>query len=253
MGRSKAQDNLQRRIERLFPENYVNDEIYIGDLIDARGYSKKEIEYELGHKAHKMFVDIVMYGLNGTMAFEYHGEQHFHVIKGMTGTHAELMANQMLDQEKSWILNRIGIPLVSILYDDYIDDETLLKHIQDAVQECEKENRQLLPCENCGRLFPPTILSYGHCPRCLKTTESDNNHQQSQHRNNQTIDNSHESKQDMKKEENKQKQREYRKRRYQEYKNSPAYQESKNKARLLRKQQYEKAKKYKILHKKKND
>ena len=175
MGKSKAQDELKERLEDLYPLSNITDEEYIGDLIKEQGYTLNEMKNELGHKPHKMFVDIIMRDAQRTIAFEYHGEQHFALIGNMTKTRADLLANQMLDEEKSWILERIGIPLVSIPYDMYIDAEIIEQLIAESTKRVIKNNATLTECDNCQRSFPPNQLKHGLCASCVEKVREQNN------------------------------------------------------------------------------
>lgn len=173
MGRSKAQDRLMHRIEELYPASYIEDEVYIGKLIEERGYTVKEIERELGHHMHKMFVDIVMRDSDRTVAFEYHGEQHYSLVGNMTKTTADLLMNQQLDQEKSWILYRIGIPLVAIPFDMYIDDSVIENLIDKSTAEVVESLSNYSSCECCNRLFPKTDFNVeGICKSCIEKAQS---------------------------------------------------------------------------------
>ena len=166
MGRSKAQDELMARIQATYPDAYVSDEAYIGDLIEERGYTVKEIASELGHKVRKMFVDIIMRDADRTIAFEYHGEQHYATVGNMTKTTADLLLNQQLDREKSWILTRIGIPVVAVAFDAYIDEDVLEDMIDKAWEEVEQMRGELVECPNCSRLFPTSAMPLGICSAC---------------------------------------------------------------------------------------
>lgn len=172
MGRSKAQDRLMDDIAEAYPAAYVTDEVYIGDLIEERGYTIKEITRELGYKPHKMFVDIVMRDSDSTVAFEYHGEQHYSTVGNMTKTTADVLMNQKLDQEKSWILNRIGIPLIAVPFDMYIDESVLDSLISDAAQECLDGLTGYVLCEECNKLFPASeIGADGVCKGCVERAQ----------------------------------------------------------------------------------
>ena len=175
MGKSKPQDELAAKISGCFPSSHVSQEVYIGKLIEERGYDIDEIARELGNKPHRMFVDIVMRDSEKTVAFEYHGEQHYSLVGNMTKTNAELLLNQALDREKDWILTRIGIPLVAVPFDMYIDDVVL----SDAIDKAENEVSEAAardshtPCDSCGRLFPSERLSFGICKRCAAEAEEE--------------------------------------------------------------------------------
>ena len=154
------------RIQEMYPDAYVSDEAYIGDLIEERGYAVKEIADEMGHKIRKMFVDIIMRDSDRTVAFEYHGEQHYATVGNMTKTSADLLLNQQLDREKSWILTRIGIPVVAVPFDAYIDEDVLEDMIDKAWEEVEDMRSGLVECPSCNRLFPTSAMPLGICSAC---------------------------------------------------------------------------------------
>lgn len=175
MGKSKPQDELAAKISGCFPSAHVSQEVYIGKLIEERGYDADEIARELGNKPHRMFVDIVMRDSEHTVAFEYHGEQHYSLVGNMTKTNAELLLNQALDREKDWILTRIGIPLVAVPFDMYIDDAVLADAISKAEDELSAAAARdlMTPCDRCARLFPAERLSFGICRRCSEEIEEE--------------------------------------------------------------------------------
>lgn len=166
MGRSKAQDQLMEEICEMYPSAYVTDEVYIKDLIEERGYTTDEIARELGNKPHKMYVDIVMRDSDRTVAFEYHGQQHYKTIGNMTKTTADVLMNQQLDQEKSWILSRIGIPLVAVPYDMYVDESVIEHMIDEATDKMLSELLTMPECPECGRRFPQSQMKTGVCRSC---------------------------------------------------------------------------------------
>lgn len=165
-GKSKAQDALATKIQECFPYAHVSQENYIVDLIEECGFTTQELRRELGHEPHRMFVDIVMRDSEETIAFEYHGEQHYSLVGNMTKTDADLLLNQQLDQEKSWILSRIGIPLVPVPFDMYIDESVLYDAIDKAYESMVQDAKGYVACGNCDRMFPPSQLKYGTCKSC---------------------------------------------------------------------------------------
>ena len=167
-GKSQAQEAIAQIARDAFPFAYVSEETHIKVLIERQGYTIDEISRELGHKPHRMFVDITIRDSDGTYCIEYDGEQHFRQIGNMTATSSALSLNKELDCEKSWILSRIGIPLVRIPYDAYVDVPVLTDMIDKASIECEECQREYYVCERCGRRFPSNALTDGKCGRCLE-------------------------------------------------------------------------------------
>ena len=165
-GKSKAQDALAGEIASFYPYSTVLQEVYIGKLVESQGYSVKEISKELGHKPHKMFVDIVIQDSERLVACEYHGEQHYHTVGNMTATTADVLMNQQLDEEKAWILQRVGIPIVSVSYDTYIDESVLDEMISEAYQETDDFLSSYYVCDDCGRRFPSSQMTLGVCASC---------------------------------------------------------------------------------------
>lgn len=165
--KSQAQQELADNLSEWFPFSRVRQEVYIGELIEARGFTMEEIGKELGNRPHRLFCDIVLSDSDGDCVFEYHGEQHYHQIGGMTDTLAELNLNQHLDREKSWILERIGVPLVAVPYDAYVDASVAMRMMEEASRELEVAQAKLYVCDGCGRRFPSSLLGGGLCRRCL--------------------------------------------------------------------------------------
>lgn len=164
--RSQAQEALAADLGEWFPFSRVRQEVYIGELVESHGYTLEEMARELGSRPHRLFCDIVLSDSDGDCAFEYHGEQHYHQIGGMTGTLAELDLNQHLDREKSWILERVGVPLVQIPYDAYVDSSVVSRMMEEASTELEAAQARLYVCDGCGRRFPLSELAGGMCRRC---------------------------------------------------------------------------------------
>lgn len=166
--KSQAQQRLVESLEDWFPFSRVRQEVYIGELVEARGFTMQEIGQELGSRPHRLFCDIVMSDSDGDFVFEYHGEQHYHQIGGMTDTMADLNLNQHLDREKSWILERIGVPLVAVPYDMYVDASVAARLMEEASRSVEEAQAKLYSCDGCGRRFPSNLLSGGLCRKCLE-------------------------------------------------------------------------------------
>lgn len=238
-GKSQAQDNIVKIVQEAFPYAYVSEETHIKVLIERQGYSVDEIARELGHKPHRMFVDITIRDSNGTYCIEYDGEQHFKQIGNMTATASALNLNKELDREKSWILARIGIPLVRIPYDAYVDASVIADMIDEASVECENEQQEYYVCDRCGRRFPANMLENGKCKRCLDeiAEEEATVAAEAAFENTKYDDDEDSSENDYKikmKEINKQRRKEARER----YKNSPEYQQQKAEAKRRRKEMY---------------
>lgn len=165
--KSQAQQELADNLAEWFPFSRVRQEVYIGELIEARGFTMDEIGRELGRRPHRLFCDVVLSDSDGDCVFEYHGEQHYHQIGGMTDTLADLNLNQHLDREKSWILERIGVPLVAVPYDLYIDSSVATRMMEEASEELAVAQAKLYVCDACGRRFPQGMLTGGMCDRCV--------------------------------------------------------------------------------------
>lgn len=171
-GRSEAQNLLAEFLATENPFSSLEQEVPIGRLIEEAGYTKQEIESELRFKVKKMSVDIVLTDSSGRIAFEYNGEQHYNVVKGMTNDKVALLLNQQLDRQKHDVLLRIGIPLVTIPFDAYLDSKVIKKMVQDSRKELAGENAGLFPCDGCGRLYRKPDLTYGYCCRCVIEAEA---------------------------------------------------------------------------------
>lgn len=178
--KSRPQTALREKLEELYPDAYIKEEEYIMDLIKERGYTPKEIEKELGHAPHRMFCDIVMRESDRTVVFEYHGEQHYSCVGNMTKTTADVMLNQKLDQEKSWILERIAIPLVAVPYDQYIDERIIEDMIEESYNNVINTHSALSECPECGRAFPSIVLPNGLCQSCWDKVYGDKENEKEQ-------------------------------------------------------------------------
>ena len=165
-GKSQAQERLAGDIAEWFPFARVRQEVYIGELVESHGFTMDEIAEELGRRPHRMFCDIHVSDSDGDFVVEYHGEQHYHVVEGMTTTERALSLNQHLDREKSWILERIGVPLVAVPYDAYMDERVLSQMLDEATSALAEAQTRLYVCDGCGRRFPQARLAGGMCPAC---------------------------------------------------------------------------------------
>lgn len=272
MGKSKAQDKLMAELIDFYPAAFFDAEVYIGSLIEERGYAISEIQSELGHKPHKMFVDIVMRDADRTVAFEYHGEQHYSLVGNMTKTTADLLLNQQLDREKSWILERIGIPIVAVPFDMYIDESVIEHLIDEAYGQMNENLSSLSECPVCGRLFPQNKLPHGACKSCIEKEreQRDAERKQEQRRNARTRAQSKKSVSKKKsswqdfssdadeeelsyEEQMKEQAREYRRQKYQEWKNSPEYAAQKEEAKRRRKEAYQRQKAERKMRKRRGE
>ena len=252
--RSKAQAELVRKVEEAYPTAFVEEEVYIGDLISERGYEKAEIEREMGRKLRRMFVDIVCRDSEGTRAFEYHGEQHYGKVGTMTATDAALLMNQQLDREKSWVLQRIGVPLVAVPYDEYVDTDVIYRKVDDAENELASAWSGFEECPTCGRFFPGGEMVGGTCRRCAdkrmeeirsydprkdpRCAEYEGESENGEHLRASRISSARRKKDETPEERKERlaKAKADRKARYQEYKNSEEYARRKEEARLARKE-----------------
>lgn len=165
--KSAAQERLADRLTEAFPYSIVRQEVPIAEMIRAAGYSKGEVERTLGHRVHRMFCDVVVEDADSTLVFEYNGEQHYRQVRGMTTTADDLAWDQALDREKADVLLRIGVPIVQVPFDAYIDDATLNRMIEDAIDERDGQAAQMSRCDGCGRAFPASELTMGRCQACI--------------------------------------------------------------------------------------
>ena len=250
-GKSKAQDAIVDIVEEVFPFAYVSEETHIKVLIERQGYTVDEIARELGHKPHRMFVDITVRDSDGTYCIEYDGEQHFKQIGNMTATASALNLNQELDREKSWILARIGIPLVRIPYDTYVDASVITEMIDEASIECAESQKEYYVCERCGRRFPANMLNDGKCKKCLDEIAAEEalENQYDSYKNIIAPDNDYDNEYGEPADEYKKKMKEINRQRRKEarerYKSSPEYKQMKAEAKRRRKEAYQELKKQK--------
>ena len=250
--KSLAQAELAKSLEEWFPFSRVRQEVYIGELIESHGFTMGEIARELGNRPHRLFCDILLSDSDGDCVFEYHGEQHYHQIGGMTGTLAELELNQHLDREKSWILERIGVPLVSVPYDAYVDMSVATRMMEDASAELEVAQAKLYVCDECGRRFPSGMLTGGLCKVCLdeENRKAEERFERERAANRAILEEEldpseeigtsedHDAWLERRKEEQKLRAKESRRAAYRKWKESPEYQRRKEEQKAARKAAY---------------
>ena len=256
-GKSQSQDALAKLLEETFPYARIQQETHINKLIEAQGYTVDEIKEELGYKPHRLFVDIILLDSEGICAYEYQGEQHYHLVGNMTKNAADLALNQKMDEEKSWILARIGIPLVVIPYDTYLDEKVIYNMTENARLESSEDQSKYYLCDSCGRRFPSYAMSGGRCKRCREKEmeeKADTRHSKrtriipSDYKSSDDVISEEENDEfenmdvEERKEYIKAKQREMRKRAHEEWKASEEYQNMKEQRKQARKEQYEKIK-----------
>lgn len=165
-GRSDAQDSLADLVRQAMPWMSARQEVPLSSIVSAAGYTMDEIAIELRHRPGDMSVDIYATDFSDAVAFEYQGEQHYRSIGVMNATENAVRYDQVLDAEKAWVLQRVGVPIVQVAYDDPLSKRFLLKRIDAAREEVAALRMQLVPCASCGRLFPSERLDGGLCHRC---------------------------------------------------------------------------------------
>ena len=251
-GKSHAQDELADKIGYAFPNATVKQEVPIGTVIATHGFSPDEIARELGHKPHRMSVDIMMTSSECECAFEYQGEQHYSAKGNMNASSSALLWDQALDEEKAWILNRIGVPIVQVPFDEYVDTSVIMHDIDAALDTLHDNESELVACSGCGRLFPYDKLDGdGMCNKCVLEgrgidatlgydrygipvgmySEADDGEPS-------LYDMSPDERKKAKRERDRDRRREARER----YKSSPEYREAKEQAKVLRRQRYQEMK-----------
>lgn len=163
---SEAQDSLADLVRQTLPWMSVRQEVPLCSIVSAAGYSVDEIAVELRHRPSAMSVDVFATDLSDSIAFEYQGEQHYASRGRMNASENAVRRDQALDAEKAWILQRIGVPIVQVAYDDPLSKRFLRRRIDDATDDMIATRMQLVPCASCGRLFPAERLDDGMCARC---------------------------------------------------------------------------------------
>lgn len=172
-GKSDAQDSLADLVRQTMPWMSVRQEVPLSSIVSAAGYSTDEIAVELRHRPSDMSVDIYATDLADAIAFEYQGEQHYRTAGRMNTSVNAVRYDQTLDAEKAWILQRIGVPIVQVAYDDPLSKRFLQQRIMEAREEVAALRMQLTPCSSCGRLFPTERLEDGLCHRCVTDEDAD--------------------------------------------------------------------------------
>lgn len=165
---SKAQDALAHLVAQALPSMHIAQEMPLSFVIQNHGYSVDEMSEELHHRFPEMYIDIFATDGTDSVAFEYQGKQHYASVGHMNATNNAVLYDQLLDEEKAWVLQRIGVPIVQVAYDDPITLDIVKHRIAEAQQEMDKLRASLVPCSTCGRLFPSDKLNNGECAYCRK-------------------------------------------------------------------------------------
>lgn len=247
-GKSDSQDKLAVLVQKTFPSMTVKQEVPIGLVINMSGYSEEEIAVELRHKVHQMYVDIFATDLDKSVAFEYQGKQHYHSVGKMNSNANAVRWDQALDEEKAWILQRIGVPIVQIAYDEQTDSSIINHLVNEATDEVLLFQSKLDVCKRCHRHFPYERLNDGYCDECLSEMEENEEdehdsysleteaHRISQHRAEYgRVETEYDRE---RKEEEKRRRKAFR----EAYKASPEYQRRKEEWKKIRKERYQEAK-----------
>ena len=166
-GKSKSQDRLAELVAEALPASVVQ-ELPTKLLIEEAGYTAHEIAYELSGGLHATVCDIVADSASyGTVVYEYDGEQHYRAVGRMNAGPADMAKQRSLDEEKDTVLARIGIPLVRIPYDTYVDADVIKRKTEEAIAARDAFVASMGTCPSCGRAFPVHMLSRGMCRWCL--------------------------------------------------------------------------------------
>lgn len=248
-GKSDSQDKLAVLVQKTFPSMTVKQEVPIGLVININGYSEEEIAVELRHKVHQMHVDIFATDLDKSVAFEYQGEQHYHSVGRMNSNANAVRWDQALDEEKAWILQRIGVPIVQIAYDEQTDSSIIDHLVNEATDNVLMFQSKLDVCKRCHRRFPYERLHNGYCDECLSEMEED---EEDEHENHSSeTEEAHRTSQRRAKygrveteydRERKEEEKRRRKAFREAYKASPEYQRRKDEMKRIRKERYKEAK-----------
>lgn len=257
-GRSKSQDMLAELVQRTFPNMTVRQEVPIGLIIDMSGYSVDELAIELRHKVHSMHVDVFATDSVKSVAFEYQGEQHYRSVGKMNANANAVRWDQALDEEKAWVLQRVGVPIVQIAYDERTDGAIISHLVDRATDETLLFQSKLDTCQKCHRRFPHGRLCDGCCDECLSEAEADGGeHDDHTPRAQVSAVGQRRAKYgrirpdyDM---ERKEEEKRLRKALREAYKTSPEYQHRKEEWRRIRKERYKEAKEREWLRRQENN
>lgn len=181
-GKSQVQDALAALVRKVLPGMAVRQEVPLWRVVADMGFNLDELTPELRHRPHAMSVDIVATDFESTIAFEYQGEQHYSTGHGrMNKTMSDVLWDQALDEEKQWVLERVGVPVVQVPFDVPMDTRVLSKMIVLAQAETREMQLEMQVCQSCGRRFPMSRLEDGLCAVCTRKSldkESDDKTQQ---------------------------------------------------------------------------
>lgn len=228
-GKSQAQDRIADIVSEAYPGMVVRQEVPIGDVIVASGYEPSELEPELRHRIHRMSIDVYATDYSTSFAIEYQGEQHYESVGRMNETGNAVRWDQELDEEKMWVLQRVGVPIVQIAYDEPVSP-AIIRHLVDRASEAMRGvQNALYVCNGCGRRFPRERLSNGLCVRCRGISDDDG--EDDKYETDRASDNHARDEKEAARQE--------RRRRWQEYKASDEYAERKRQSKEARKRAME--------------
>lgn len=269
--KSKGQTHLYEIVVDIFPDAQIKQDLNLGKFLRKKGYSWAEFGREYGASLAPLIADIVVF--EPFIILEYNGEQHYRFTSHWHGDKNGFKKAQERDNQKIWLCQRLGIPLVIFKFDEDINRESVKKKIKESMATAE-----ILPgfkeCPQCERILSPKHFNNKNlCVNCQR----DNKHseeqliknreimqkQKEEQKNNPKIQAQKEIQKEKQKElrqkqkeENKEynesmkeKQRELRKKKQEEYKQSDYYQKQKERQKQLRQEAYERQKEWRKKHK----
>lgn len=172
-GASDAQDALADMVAQLLPGMSVRQEVPLASVVEAHGYSMREMEAETHRHLPDMRIDVYAISPGDSIAFEYQGEQHYASVGNMNATSNDVAYDQLLDETKEWVLRRVGVPIVQIAYDDPLTPSFLRARMEDATRDADIFVSGMSVCESCGRRFPHDRLHGGICDACRESGDCD--------------------------------------------------------------------------------
>lgn len=169
--KSRGQTALASAVASAFPLAVVKQDATLRRYVDRDlGYPWRVLEREYGRSLGRLDADVLLLGPEPAL-LEYHGRQHFEFVQHFHGDREGWLAAQERDNQKVWLSQRLGIPLVVFRYDENPTPDLVVERLEEA-----RLGMVPLPgyvaCSACGRRFLPCDME-GGCPDCRREAKLD--------------------------------------------------------------------------------
>jgi hypothetical protein len=167
--KSAGQTRLYELVRTAYPETQIKQDLNLRKFTRGLGYGWNELSQEYGQTLAPIIADVVLF--KPLMIFEYNGEQHYRFTAHWHGDAEGYREALERDNQKIWLCQRLGIPMVVFSFDENMSAETLAEKIEAA-----EKRTVLLPgyrvCSSCGLVRAEnSINDAGICVACLRGLE----------------------------------------------------------------------------------